>query len=695
MGDDLYLKDLRERFKDFKEKKILIYGTGKTAARLIKALLDFNIVGIIDRDYYEGTFFDNPILIWDDIDIGTADIIILGTLKKNYKTIFERIQYHCIALDIDIYGENGRNLTSDYQLKYMDNTQIEYFEKNEIQLKEEIDSHDVVSFDLFDTLIMRKILEPSDIFDLVEDRIKNKGIIISEFKKKRKTAELQLRNPNINEIYEKLALIAKVSKSDCMLIMQEEIQCEKQCLIPRKVMVEIMNYAIKKGKKVNIISDMYLPAAVLEPILWNMGIRGYEKIYVSCDYRMGKRGGIFQSYLQDIGKVKSIHIGDNHDSDVLAPKMYGIDSYEIKSALDLLRISSLRRLLICSKGIDNNLALGLILSELFNDPFALYHTGGFVPIKNRNLLAKLFVAPIVLIYIQNLIGVIQSGNYDAILFSSRDGFLLKKIYEIYFLQRYHVPAIYFLISRKLSLASTLYNETDVFDLCKWFPDDDSLNMFINVLFKDKKTLSASERSTDRKEYMLSICDKLIEYSSVVRKNYKKYTETLCLDWSKRYLFCDLNTSGTAHNALCRIFSTDLEGFYLCRRQSSRDTKLKVISVYDERRGQSFSHAIDLLETILTAPTPSICTMDEEGNPVYMEEQREKGEMELVEAAQKAIMSYIQQYIELRDIDNRIDSELPEVILGLLDSVKYEDEIEFLKKAEHIDDLRQKGTPILN
>ena len=161
-----------EKFEELRGKKILIYGVGKVAARLIETLSEFNIVGIIDRVHFEGTLLNIPILTWDDIDKGMADAIILGALKKNYKTIYDRIQFKCIALGITIYGENGQNLEKEYQMKYMDNLQMSYFEKNEEQLKRLIDSYDAISFDLFDTLIMRKVLEPVDIFDLVQERIK-------------------------------------------------------------------------------------------------------------------------------------------------------------------------------------------------------------------------------------------------------------------------------------------------------------------------------------------------------------------------------------------------------------------------------------------------------------------------------------------------------------------------------------------
>ena len=201
-----------------------------------------------------------------------------------------------------------------------------------------------------------------------------------------------------------------------------------------------------------------------------------------------------------------------------------------------------------------------------------------------------------------------------------------------------------------------------------------------------------EAEGNLEETLISVSDKLIYYSDAIRKNYKKYADNLHIDWSKKYLLCDLNSSGTVQNALNEIFSTDLDGLYLCRKGSSR--KINVVSVYDERDGVDFTHAVDLLETILTSNDPSVKTMDEEGNPIYTEEKRTKSELIMVQTAQNAIMEYVQQYDEIIGIEKNIDSYFPEILLGLIDSVKYEGETEFLERLQHMDDLNQISTAVL-
>lgn len=65
--------------------------------------------------------------------------------------------------------------------------------------------------------------------------------------------------------------------------MNTELAVEREVLIPRKDMVEIFRACVAQGKKVFLVSDMYLTAQMLAPILEENGIAGYQGIYISCD----------------------------------------------------------------------------------------------------------------------------------------------------------------------------------------------------------------------------------------------------------------------------------------------------------------------------------------------------------------------------------------------------------------------------
>jgi len=691
---DEYLTDIEKRFKKIKEKKILIYGTGKIARNLLVGLKKFNIVGIVDRFCLEGKMDEIPILTWEDFDTETADAIILATTKNNYKEIYDRIIYQCAFLDIIIYGENGKNLSREYQMKYIDNMQVEYFQKNENELKKYIDKYDAISFSIFDTLLMRKVLEATDIFDIVEARIRQKGIQIRDFRKKRKIAETQSGGSDIYQIYSKLQELINLNKDEMAFIMQEEIACEKECLIPRKVMIEILNHAFKQKKKVSFISDTYLPRPVIEEIIRNIGILDYYELYTSSDYKKRKENGLFGIYHSKTSNMKCLHIGSDNKSDMVIPKKYGIDTYSIKSAYDLLKISSLRKALVCRNKLDNNIMLGLIISELFNNPFALYNTFGCVIINNYDVFAKIFITPLVILYLQMLRKLIQTKKYDAILFSSRDGYIFQKIFDKYFLKDIEIPTIYFLTSRKLSLTSTVESDEDVINLGNWNSEKGELKVFLNSLFQsDSITLEEVNNDVSVNALLLSYKGQLRAYAVKMRENYKRYMEKNNISLNGKYLICDLCSSGTIQEALNKIFSVELEGFYLCRTQAAKERKLKISHIYNATDGNHIVDKANLLETILTSIDPSVQSMNESGEPGYAFEVRTSDELNMVTRMQKAIMKSVAQYVELGGMERVIDKELPDIILGLCENIQYKDEIEYLMNLKHVDDMNQRNTPL--
>lgn len=683
------MESIQKRFEQLRHKKILIYGTGKIAENLLAALEEFHIVGIIDKSRFEGKLMNIPILVWDDIDRNTADIIIIASLRKNYKVIYERIQYYCAALNIMIYGENGQNLLKEYEFKYITPLHEKYFQKSESELKKLIEQYDAISFDLFDGLIMGRTLEIEDIFDFVEDKIRNKGIAISEFKKKRRTAQLQSNSNNIDEIYYNLRSITGISKKESALALHEEIACEGKNLVPRKVMIELLDFALKKGKRVSIIADTYFPVKVIETFLCDLNINEYDKLYLSSEDGRKTASALIESYRQDMGSLRCLHIGNGSYIDKRVLQSYGIDFYEIKSAYELMKMSSLRKLLICSGGVDNRLALGMIAAEIFNNPFILHNTSGVVKIKKPDELATLFIAPIVLIYMQNLIKVLRKKPVEAILFTARDGYLFKKIYDICYLKTIGIPSLYFLTSRKLCLRSTIDVEDDILNLYNNFSTEHELKVFLDEFLQDEFSTDEGKKDLDTREKLLLYQDKLKQKSRTMRNHYLNYMKTISFEQRKQYLFCELNSMGTIHEALNKMLDMDLEGFYLYRRMGFKERKLRIVSVYDHLQGANVDRYRDLIEVVLTSLEPSICGMDENGVPVYSPEKRTKQDLYILEILHKVIIDFIQFYVDLGGAERMIRKELPDIALGLCNYVDFEDEINVFMTQKNIDDMTQR------
>ena len=174
-----------------------------------------------------------------------------------------------------------------------------------------LNGYDVISFDIFDTLLYRTVSAPSDVFDIVGSEM---GII--DFKVKRIEAEeiargkIINREPNISEIYTFLDF------SNCEDIKAKEQLVEKRVCVKNEYMLGVFENLLP-AKEIIITSDMYLPSTLLKDILEDAGYKGFQKLFVSNEYRKSKFSGDLYRYISGefLNGKRVIHIGDNEHSD--------------------------------------------------------------------------------------------------------------------------------------------------------------------------------------------------------------------------------------------------------------------------------------------------------------------------------------------------------------------------------------------
>lgn len=193
--------------------------------------------------------------------------------------------------------------------------------------------YNVVTFDVFDTLIKRNVSVPSDVFFLAGKEILG-ALEADDFRKKRCEAEHMAREKRLDkeitlaEIYEELKPIyGELCEEIIAKEMAEEIRV---CHVKDKY-AQLLKECVAAGKKVYLISDMYLPRTVINEILYHCGIKGYEKLYVSNEYRENKESGnLFRIVIKenDIDRRKMIHIGDSIRADFI-----GAHKAKVKSSL--------------------------------------------------------------------------------------------------------------------------------------------------------------------------------------------------------------------------------------------------------------------------------------------------------------------------------------------------------------------------
>lgn len=126
--------------------------------------------------------------------------------------------------------------------------------KNINEIIEISNEYDAISFDIFDTLIMRKTLLPEDVFIIVEQKLSSQGCSCDfVLNRKRAILENPTANPNIHEIYSLFAEFTGLSAPECQYIMQLELDIEREVLVSRKAVVEMLKYIYDMGKPVFLL----------------------------------------------------------------------------------------------------------------------------------------------------------------------------------------------------------------------------------------------------------------------------------------------------------------------------------------------------------------------------------------------------------------------------------------------------------
>lgn len=299
----------------------------------------------------------------------------------------------------------------------------------------------VISFDVFDTAVIRLVNRPKDVFRLVEMKIDSNYSIKSDFARKRIASEESARRKsiydevNLDEIYEEVHVEGVESK-----VAQEiEILCELDVCRANPGIAGYFRQLVDEGAKIVFVSDMYLSSVVIERILRSCGYGGFYKVYTSSDARCSKRtGALFSFVLKDLD-IKSYelqHIGDNLKNDYLRPKLKFINSKYYKSKEHTYGTSMYEHIVTrLAKYGRGSSSFGYSAMG----PFVL----GFVDWIHRNTCGK-----------------------EKVFFLSRDGYLLKQVYDLLFPDE---NTYYLRVSRKALRNASMSSKVSFVDYCKTIP----------------------------------------------------------------------------------------------------------------------------------------------------------------------------------------------------------------------------------
>jgi len=293
-------------------------------------------------------------------------------------------------------------------------------------IKLQIDKSSVISFDIFDTLLLRPYIEPSHLFFHLEKLENAIDYAKNRIQAEHKAWHSRKNNEDItfDEIYDYIDDKFKYMK-------QKEFDFEKKVLIQNPEMFEIYNYALSQNKKIIFVSDMYFPSSFLAEVLRQKGYSSYYKLYVSSDIGIRKSTSNLYKKIQkelNISYQEILHIGDNFHSDYTVPKDLGINAVYYEKVFERFLKENINAR-IFQKQFNNNIGVSILLSVL-SIKWLKYKKDN----SEENYWYKLgyeIGGPTCFAFMKFLEKDVLENNIKNLFFVARDGYSLEKVFKVF------------------------------------------------------------------------------------------------------------------------------------------------------------------------------------------------------------------------------------------------------------------------
>ena len=200
----------------------------------------------------------------------------------------------------------------------------------------------VLSFDVFDTLLWRRVPKPTDAHLLLGRNLADEGVLKPHvdpriFARLRILAEEEARNRKsrlagtsevtLAEIYAVLTpgVTDRLSVSD---MVAREVENERSLTFPDAALVAYIQANRDRYERLVAVSDTYLSEEEIRSLFARHGIDdlGFSAIYTSSERGTGKGARLWEHVVQDLAEAPGaiVHVGDNYEADVTAAQRVGV-----------------------------------------------------------------------------------------------------------------------------------------------------------------------------------------------------------------------------------------------------------------------------------------------------------------------------------------------------------------------------------
>lgn len=519
----------------------------------------------------------------------------------------------------------------------------------------------IVSFDIFDTLLVRPWFAPDNLFDFME-LIVAQRFGIREFARLRQEAEhlarLRSRNSDVGiaDIYAEFAALIQDPEQAPMVRALEE-HAEWATLAPNAEVCEAARALAAKGKRLVAVSDMYLEEDFLRRLLNKSDLDIFAAIYVSNSVGKRKDDGTMWRELprwQDTEAGQWVHVGDNEHSDVQRPLIEGfaVPVHVMKAADQFRLFNETATEWIRPRHWQEGLLLGLLANRIFlkgraYSPIVLDNATRNITITSLRDFGYLVIGPALTAFMAWLLAEARRERISMLLYVSREGHLLKRAHDL-ISESYDtsnaigLPAASYFLSSRTTACFAALNDTESVelflkarfkgsfaDLLRLRIGIEDLAPFVSRL-GEESLFRAGELPIDRPRYrdLLGKCmDLLADRAATERELYRRYASSLIGE--HRAALVDIGYSATIQRALATFLDGIAGGFYFVTLDQAHRAGTSgqfVKGCFGEKLNPfttelpMFKYSL-LLEAAMTAPHGQFRGFDADGNPRYKEHGR--------------------------------------------------------------------------
>lgn len=273
------------------------------------------------------------------VDVGSDDKV----------KIWEEHHYDC-----HFCGDDHGNWEALIKALHERGSEVEFFPYTEstssTRLREELKKRilyhedDVMSFDVFDTLVTRKVATPKGIFALMQEKLADAAVLPAlplrvrqgffdmrwfyERKARERWQKDSREDITFEEIYQCIGEAEKLSNEQLNDLMKMELELEAKNLVGIESNIRQVKALLASGHRVILISDMYLGEKEIRALLVMVDdVFRDLPIYSSADIKKGKWTGNGYKYVRQqegLDVFHWVHTGDNKSSDIERAKEQGI-----------------------------------------------------------------------------------------------------------------------------------------------------------------------------------------------------------------------------------------------------------------------------------------------------------------------------------------------------------------------------------